>query len=262
MPRVELAARLKAGGFEDTNEYRTMREQAARELVGRPDGVGGVTPDELKRADDAIARQIANPPDPSQPPSLADVAKQSGRPQVPGLNIVYLHPLGRPADANKWQNIIAHQTEGAPGAARSSAAAQFANPTKRGVMLWVETDGTVFWATAENAIPTHGDGANRNDNKYIDNSKTHRNVIKTNSVGVEFVGNFPDVAKPVTPEQEKAWLALVRFLQERYGIPSERIYAHNWIDYKDSRYCEGCDLATLARKQAYEPGRTAAKAAD
>jgi N-acetylmuramoyl-L-alanine amidase len=262
VPRIELAARLKAGGFEDTNEYRTMREQAAREVVGRPDGVGGVTPDEIKRADDAIARQIANPPDPSQPPSLADVARQSGRPQVPGLNIVYLHPLGRPADANKWQNIIAHQTEGAAGAARSSAAAQFANPTKRGVMLWVETDGTVFWATAEHAIPTHGDGANRNDNKYIDNSKTHRNVIKTNSVGVEFVGNFPDVAKPVTPEQEKAWLVLVRFLQERYGISSEHIYAHNWIDYKDSRYCEGCDLATLARKQAYEPGQTAAKAPD
>ncbi len=259
VPRVELAARLKSGGFEDTNEYRTMREQAARELAGRPDGAGAVTPEELKRADGVIARQIANPPDPSQPAPLGEIAKLSGRPQVPGLNIVYLHPLGRPADANKWQNIIAHQTEGAPGAARSSAAAQFANPTKRGVMLWVETDGTVFWATAENAIPTHGDGANRNDNKYIDNSKTHRMVIKTNSVGVEFAGNFPDVAKPVTPEQEKAWLVLVRFLQERYGISSDHIYAHNWIDYKDSRYCEGCDLATLARKQAYEPGRTAAK---
>ena len=262
VPRVELAARLKAGGFEDTNEYRAMREQAARELAGRPDGVGTVTSEELKRADDAIARQIASPPDASQRASLGEIAKLSGRPQVPGLNIVYLHPLGRPADANKWQNIIAHQTEGAPGAARSSAAAQFANPTKRGVMLWVETDGTVFWATAENAVPTHGDGANRNDNKYIDNSKTHRKVIKTNSVGVEFVGNFPDVAKPVTPEQEKAWLILVRFLQERYGISSEHIYAHNWIDYKDSRYCEGCDLGTLARKQAYEPGQSAAKVSD
>jgi hypothetical protein len=76
---------------------------------------------------------------------------------------------------------------------------------------------------------------------------------------VEFVGNFPDVAKPVTPEQVKAWLILVRFLQERYGIASEHIYAHNWIDYKDHRYCEGCELATLARRQAYEPSRTAAR---
>jgi N-acetylmuramoyl-L-alanine amidase len=258
-PRVELAARLVAEGFQDTSEYRTMREQAARELAGRPDGVGTVSADELTQADAAIARQVAMLKEGSQPLPFGEIARLSGRPQVPGLNIVYLNPLGPPAAANKWKHIIAHQTEGPAGAARASAMAQFAKPTKRGVMLWVETDGTVYWATAENAIPTHGDGANRNDNKYIDNSKTHRNVIKTNSVGVEFVGNYPDVAKPVTPEQVKAWLVLVRFLQERYGIPAEHIYAHNWIDYKDSRYCEGCELATLARKQAYEPGKTAAK---
>ena len=35
----------------------------------------------------------------------------------------------------------------------------------------------------------------------------------------------------------------------------ENIYAHNWIDFKDRRYCEGCELATLARKLAYEPGK-------
>jgi hypothetical protein len=122
-------------------------------------------------------------------------------------------------------------------------------------MLWMETDGTVYWATAENAIPTHGDGANRNDNKYIDNSKTYRSVIKTNSVGIELVGNYPDVAKPATPQQERALLLLVRFLQERYDIPAEHIYAHNWIDYKDRRYCEGCDLATLARRLGYVPGK-------
>jgi N-acetylmuramoyl-L-alanine amidase len=257
--RVELAARLTAAGFQDTGEYRTMREQAARELAGRPDGAGTVSAEEFKAADAAIARQMTMLKEGSQSLPFGEIAKLSGRPQVPGLNIVYLNPLGPPAAANKWKHIIAHQTEGAAGAARSSAMAQFAKPTKRGVMLWVETDGTVYWATAENAIPTHGDGANRNDNKYIDNSKTHRNVIKTNSVGVEFVGNYPDVAKPVTPEQMKTWLILVRFLQERYGIPAEHIYAHNWIDYKDSRYCEGCELATLARKQAYEPGKTAAK---
>ena len=259
VPRVELAARLVAAGFQDTGEYRTMREQAAHELAGRSDGVGAVSADELTQADAAIARQVTMLKEGSQPLPFGEIARLSGRPQVPGLNIVYLNPLGPRAAANKWKHIIAHQTEGPAGAARASAMAQFAKPTKRGVMLWVEADGTVYWATAENAIPTHGDGANRNDNKYIDNSKTHRNVIKTNSVGVEFVGNYPDVAKPVTPEQVKAWLVLVRFLQERYGIPAEHIYAHNWIDYKDSRYCEGCELATLARKQAYEPGKTAAK---
>jgi hypothetical protein len=189
------------------------------------------------------------------PPGFRELAKRSGEPQIPGLTIVYLTPLGSPADANRWRNIIVHQTEGPAGSAKAMALGQAQNPTKRGVMIWVETDGTVYWSTAETAIPTHGDGANRNDNKYIDNSKTYRNVIKTNSIGVEFVGNYPDVGKPPTRAQAQAWLTLVRFLQERYDIPPENIYAHNWIDYKDRRYCEGCELATLARKLAYEPGK-------
>jgi hypothetical protein len=197
--------------------------------------------------DEVAAREL--------PKTFRELAKRSGEPQVPGLKIVYLHPLGNPTDANKWRNIIVHQTEGPAGSAKSMAQGQAKNPTKRGVMVWVETDGTVYWATAETAVPTHGDGANRNDNKYIDNSKTYRSVIKTNSIGVEFVGNYPDVAKSATHEQKRAWLFLVRFLQERYDIAAENIYAHNWIDFKDRRYCEGCDLATLARKLAHEPGK-------
>jgi hypothetical protein len=50
-----------------------------------------------------------------------------------------------------------------------------------------------------------------------------------------------------------AWLTLLPFLQERYGIAAENIYAHNWIDFKDARYCEGCDLALAARKLGYVP---------
>jgi hypothetical protein len=42
---------------------------------------------------------------------------------------------------------------------------------------------------------------------------------------------------------------LVRFLQERYGIAAEDVYAHNWVDYKDSHYCEGCDLARARAKR-------------
>ena len=198
-------------------------------------------------------------PEPA-PQSLCALARMSGTPQIPGLRVVYLAPLGDPAVAHHWQNIIAHQTEGAPGAAKSLAAAQFANPTKRGVMIWVETDGTVYWATPETAIPTHGDGANRNDNKYIDNGPTYHAVVKTNTIGVEFNGNFPDVAKPPTPEQTQAWLVLVRFLQERYGIASDHVYAHNWVDFKDARYCEGCALAEMARKLAYVPSTDCTRA--
>jgi hypothetical protein len=255
VPRVELAALLRAAGLQATFDYAVMRENAARELKGRPDGVGAVSAAELARADDAIGAYVAvllGSPPPHR--TFAELARSPGRPQLPGLAIVYLNPLGDPADANRWNNILAHQTEGPPGSARASALAQAANPTKRGVTLWVETDGTTYWATSESAIPTHGDGANRNDNKFIDNSKTYHAVVKTNTIGVEFIGNYPDVTRPVTQEQMQTWLKLVRFLQERYGIAAGNIYAHNWIDYKDSRYCEGCDLARAARELGYVPG--------
>jgi hypothetical protein len=256
VPRVEVAARLAEAGQVTTDDYRKMRENAARELTGRPDGVGTVSADELREADDAIARQIQIDKGALPQPSFAEVAKSPGRPQIEGLNIVYLNPLGDVARANAWKNIIAHQSEGPPGTARREAADQFANPTKRGVTLWVETDGTVYWSVAENLIPTHTDGADRNDNKYVDNSKTYHSVIKTNTIGVEFIGNYPDVARPVTDEQKRAWLLLVRFLQERYGIPPDHVYAHNWIDFKDQRYCEGCELGTLARKLPYCPSKS------
>jgi len=253
VPRVELAARLGAAGFAASEEYRRLRENAARELSGRPDGVGAVDAAELRRADLAIAREADMLQGRLPQPTFAEIAQAPGRPQIDGLTIIYLNPLGDVAAANPWKNIIVHQTEGPPGSAAREAADQFANPTKRGVTIWVETDGTVYWSVAENLIPTHGEGGDRNDNRYIDNTKTYHTVVKTNSLGVEFAGNFPDVAKPVTAAQVEAWRLLVRFLQERYGIAAENIYAHNWIDFKDRRYCEGCELATLARQLDYRP---------
>ena len=119
----------------------------------------------------------------------------SGTPDIPGLKMVWLAPWGELAKAHPWRNIIVHQTEGPAGSARGGAQAQSKNPTRRGVMVWVETDGTVYWAVAENLVPTHGDGANRNDNKYIDNRPTFRQVVGNNSVGVEFAGNYPDVTR-------------------------------------------------------------------
>ena len=48
--------------------------------------------------------------------------------------------------------------------------------------------------------------------------------------------------------QIAAWRILVKVLRARYDIPLQRVYAHNWIDYKDPRYCEGCALAKMARE--------------
>jgi hypothetical protein len=125
-------------------------------------------------------------------------------------------------------------------------------PDRRGATIWVETDGTVYWAVVEFAVPHHARSGNRNDNKFIDNGPTFQQVTDDNSIGVEFVGNYPNVRRPVTEAQTAAWRVLVRVLQTRYGISSGHVYAHNWIDYKDSRYCEGCELAKIARTQNLE----------
>ena len=184
----------------------------------------------------------------AQTPELAAIARASGTPEIPGLKMVWLAPWGEVSRAHPWRNIIVHQTEGPAGSARGGAQEQARNPTRRGVTVWVETDGTVYWAVAENLVPTHGDGANRNDNKYIDNGPTFHQVVGNNSIGVEFAGNYPDVTRGATEAQVAAWRILVKVLRARYGIPLDRVYAHNWIDYKDARYCEGCALATLARQ--------------
>ncbi len=191
----------------------------------------------------------------AQSDAVCVFAASSGSPQIAGLSIVYLAPLGDPAQAQHWKNIIIHQMEGPAGAAKSAALAQAKNPTRRGTTLWVETDGTVYWSVPETAIPTHGDGANRKDNKFIPNVTTYRRVVKDNSFGIEFSGNFPDVRKPATQAQHDALMKLLPLLQQRYDIPPENIYAHNWIDHKDARYCEGCELADAARRLNYRPTR-------
>src|SRR6202011_71244 len=121
----------------------------------------------------------------AQTPDLGAIARGTGTPEIPGLKMVWLAPWGDPAKAHPWRNIIVHQTEGPSGSARGGAQEQNKNPTRRGVMVWVETDGTVYWAVPENLVPTHGDGANRNDNKYIDNGPTFHQVIGSRSIGVE-----------------------------------------------------------------------------
>jgi hypothetical protein len=196
----------------------------------------------------AFCALATSSPASAETPDLAAIARSSGTPEIPGLKMVWLAPWGDVAKAHPWRNIIVHRTEGPAGSARGGAMEQNKNPTRRGVMVWVETDGTVYWAVPDNLIPTHTDGGDRNDNKYIDNSKTYHQVNKDTSIGVEFAGNYPDVTREATEAQVAAWRVLVGVLRARYGIPLDHVYAHNWIDFKDKRYCEGCALATMARQ--------------
>jgi hypothetical protein len=196
----------------------------------------------------ALLRPLA-----AQSPSSFEIAARSrGTPDIPGLNIVWLTPWGNPANAREWQNIIVHQSEGPSGSAYRCAKAQMEKPDRRGATIWVDADGTVYWAVAEFAVPRHLRDGNRDDNKFIDNGPTFHQVSDDNSLGVEFTGNYPNVRRPVTEAQIAAWRILVKVLQARYGITSDHVYAHNWVDYKDLRYCEGCQLAKLARTQDLE----------
>lgn len=204
---------------------------------------------------------------PAAPQTSFEIAARSkGTPDIPGLNIVWLTPWGRLELAREWRNIVVHQSEGPPGSALPNARAQAERPDRRGAAIWVETDGTVYWSIVEFAVPRHVRDGNRKDNRFIDNSPTFGQVTDDNSIGIEFVGNYPNVRKPPTEAQIAAWRILVKVLQARYNIPAERVYAHNWIDYKDRRYCEGCDLAKLAREQgamvaAHDPASLSGAAA-
>lgn len=189
----------------------------------------------------------------AQPLTSFEIAARSrGTPDIPGLNMVWLRPWTDLRLAREWRYIVVHQSEGAVGSAWRNAVAQMQKPDRRGVTIWVETDGTVYWSTPEWAVPNHLSRGNRNDNRYIDNSGTYRQIDNDSAIGVEFVGNYPNVRTPPTEAQMAAWRVLVRVLQARYDIPSERVFAHNWIDYKDRRYCEGCELARIARTQGIE----------
>src|ERR1700746_2410461 len=86
---------------------------------------------------------------------IATLAKASGTPDIPGLKIVWLSPWVDLARAHPSKNIIVHQTEGPAGSARGGAAEQHKNPTRRGVMVWGETDGTVYWAGGDEFGPAH-----------------------------------------------------------------------------------------------------------
>lgn len=202
---------------------------------------------------------ICSPLAAQTPSDFERAARSRGTPDIPGLNIVWLTPWGDVTQARDWRNIVVHQMEGPAGSAYRGALAQMQKPDRRGASIWVETDGTVYWAVAEFAVPIHIRNGNRNDNRFIPNSATYQQLSNDDSLGIEFAGNYPNVRKPVTDAQIEAWRILVRVLQTRYKIPSERVFAHDWIDFKDQRYCEGCELARLARTQDVQTATTQMK---
>ena len=67
-----------------------------------------------------------------------------------GLKLVWLAPWGDVAKAPSLAQHHRAPDEGRP--VRPRALEQAKNPTRRGVTVWVETDGTVYWAVPETLV--------------------------------------------------------------------------------------------------------------
>ncbi len=201
----------------------------------------------------------AAPPPEALPADFRDLARRSGEPRIPGLEIVYLHPLGMPESANKWQNIIVHQTEGPAGSAREprACASEESDQARCDDLGGDRRHGLLVDGRERDPDPRRRRQSERQQVYRQLQDLSHRGADQLDRRGVR--RQFSRCDQAGDPEQTRAWLVLVRFLQERYDIPAESIYAHNWIDFKDRRYCEGCELATLARELGYRPGITASR---
>ena len=130
----------------------------------------------------------------AQTPDLAAIARASGTPDIPGLKMVWLAPWG---ELVKSPSLAQHhrapdRRAGRLGARRRAGAGEEPDPARRHGLGRDRRHG-VLGGRRNISFPTHGDGANRNDNKYIDNRPTYRQVVGDNSIGVEFAGNYPDV---------------------------------------------------------------------
>jgi len=67
--------------------------------------------------------------------------------------------------------------------------------------------------------------------------KTPDNWANEKAIGICLVGNFNQT--PPTARQMRSLVQLVRFLQDRYGIPKSRIYGHNTAPGASETECPG-----------------------
>ena len=202
-PRIELAARLNVAGRQVTSEFRVVRDNAGRELAGRADGVGAVTATELGKADEAIAREVAILRQAHPPADFVELARAPGRPQIAGPQD-RLHQSARGAiRSQRWQehHRAPDRRAGRRRALVSAGAIRQSDASAASRCGWKPTARSIGRA-GEPRFRPHGDGANRNDNKYIDNFQDlHQVVGRPTRSAWNSSAIIPTCAKPPTPEQ-------------------------------------------------------------
>ena len=250
--RQEAAARIAT---RSTTRRRGARSRWCERCARSPDAciVASVSP-MLASADrmiaawrwplaacDAAWRRRRRPSSPRSPAA-------SGTPEIPGLKMVWLAPWGdRRTGAVAQHHRAPDRRPGRLGAQRRARAGEEPDPARRHHLGRNRRHGVLGGAGNRDHRPMATAPTATTTNTSTTSRPTAR-CSTSNSIGIEFAGNYPDVDDAAPPRlRSRPGAMLVRVLRARYDIPPERVYAHNWIDYKDARYCEGCELATLAR---------------
>ncbi len=180
-------------------------------------------------------------------PNSPRLARGSGTPDIPGLKMVWLAPWGDLRNAHPWRNIIVHQTEGPAGlgARRRAGAVEEPDPARRHGLGRDRRHGLLGGRGEPGADPWRRRQPQRQQvhrqqadlppgrARQLDRRRVRRQLSRCRGRSDRGAGRGLENPRPGPAR--------------RYGIPLDRVYAHNWIDYKDARYCEGCWLATLAR---------------
>ena len=185
----------------------------------------------------------------AQTPDLAALARASGTPEIPGLKMVWLAPWG---DVVESPSLAQHHRApdrgaGRLGARRRAGAGEKPDAARRHGLGRNRRHGLLGGAGEPGADPYR---RRRSQRQQIHRQRPDLSSGQQGHLdrgGIRRQLSRRDAAAPPRRRSRRGgfWC---RVLRARYGIPLERVYAHNWIDYKDARYCEGCALATLARQ--------------
>lgn len=172
-------------------------------------------------------------------PAFVAVANAKGKFDIPGVQRMEYLKDGAwedPTTVDKKKYVVIHYTAATAGG-RNTALEQAANGyNKKGTMLYVLQDGTVIVIRPESATPNH-----IGTNKPLG----YPDATNENAIGIEFE---TIAAEGLSPGQISSGLALIRFLQQRYGIDADHVVAHA-KDYGR----EGVVMTSLAKQMNYHP---------
>jgi len=200
----------------------------------------------------------AAPPAAANPVQLRDRGRAPrGTPDIPGLNIVLADAMGR--NSRQRARMAKHHHSSIRGASRLClSGARWRSRRSRiaaGATIWVEgRRHRVLGSGRVSRSPHHIRNGNRDDNKFIDNGPTYHQV---NERQFDRRGIYRQLSQCETTGDRSAksprGASCSEVLQTRYrALPATTSMPTTGSITRNLRYCEGCQLAKLARTQTVE----------